>query len=302
MSVERVAESVRLRDADRRTVALLAPLLVLDVVVFAVPFGYLLRLSVTGRTDRGAFQPGTVSLDGYAYLLDSPTVVDVVVFTAWFAVVVTLLAVCIAVVYAYAVWRADGVLGTVLLSGVVVSLLTTLVVKLFAVVLVFSPVGVFNDLLLGVGVVAEPLRLVSNETGAVVAQLYVVVPYAVLAVYSVLDGLNEQLIEAARDLGAGRFAAVRAVVLPHVVPGVVVAAAVSFAWSVGAYAAPLLVGSSGERTAGVYVSELLLRRYDWPAAAALAVVTVVAVTAVLGVAGLVLARVHRGTGRGADGH
>lgn len=298
MSVERARLSALAPDVDRRTVALLAPLLVLDLLVFAVPLGYLLRLSFTARTDRGAFQSGTVSLDGYAYLAESAVVADVVVFTAWFAVVATTLSVCIGVVYAYAVWRADGLLATVLLSGVVVSLLTTLVVKLFAVLLVFSPVGVFNDLVVGVGLVAEPLRLVNNEAGALLAQLYVVAPYAVLAVYSVLDGLDEQLIEAARDLGAGRLAAVRAVVLPHIVPGVVVAAAVSFAWSVGAYAAPLLVGSSGERTAGVHVSALLLQRYDWPAAAALAVVTVVAVGAVLGAAGYVLAR-RRGESGGA---
>lgn len=297
MSVERARLSAFTPDADRRTVALLAPLLLLDLVVFAVPLGYLVRLSVTARTDSGAFDSGTLSLDGYAYLVESAVVADVVVFTAWFAVVTTALSVCIGVVYAYAVWRADGPLATLLLSGVVVSLLTTLVVKLFAVLLMFSPVGVFNDLVVGVGLVAEPLRLVNNETGAVLAQLYVVTPYAVLAVYSVLDGLDEQLIEAARDLGAGRVAAVRAVVFPHIVPGVVVAAAVSFAWSVGAYAAPLLVGSSGERTAGIHVSALLLQRYDWPAAAALAVVTVVAIAAVLGGAGYVLTR-RRGEGSG----
>jgi spermidine/putrescine transport system permease protein len=274
----------------RRSLALLLPLGLLELFVFAVPMGYLLRLSLYGRTDGGAFARGTVSLDGYSYLVGSSVVRDVAVFTAWFATVVTAVAVVLAVVYAYAIWRADGVVRLALLAGVVVSLLTTLVVKLFAVVLVFSPAGTLNTLLTVFGPVRAPLRLVNNEIGAVIAQLYVVGPYAILAVHSVLDGLDEQLLEAARDLGAGRLAAFRAVVVPHVRPGVAVAAGVSFAWSVGAYAAPLLVGSGGERTAGIHVSALLLQRYDWPAAAALAVVTVVAVVVALGAAAVVVRR------------
>lgn len=275
---------------DRRTAALLAPLLLLDLVVFVVPLGYLLRLSVTARADGGAYAAGTWSLDGYAYLVESAVVREVVRFTVQFAAVVTLLSVAIAVVYAYAIWRADGLLRATLLAGIVVSLLTTLVVKLFAVVLVFSPAGTLNALLTAAGVVSEPLLLINNTTGAVIAQLYVVVPYAVLAVHSVLDGLDETLVEAARDLGASGPAAVREVVLPHVVPGVVVAAAVSFAWSVGAYAAPLLVGSGSERTAGIHISALLLQRYDWPPATALAVVTLAVVALSLAVAAVVLTR------------
>ncbi len=270
------------RGATRRSLVLLLPLGLLEALVFAVPLGYLLRLSLYGRTDSGAFDTGTVSLDGYAYLVTSPVVANVAVFTAWFATVVTVLAVVVGLVYGYAIWRADGVVRLTLLAGVVVSLLTTLVVKLFAVVLVFSPAGTLNAVLTTTGLLETPLRLVNNEVGAVIAQLYVVVPYAVLAVHSVLDGLDDQLIEAARDLGADRLTAFKAIVVPHALPGVAVAAGVSFAWSVGAYAAPLLVGSGGERTAGVHVSALLLQRYDWPAAAALAVVTVVAVAASLG--------------------
>jgi spermidine/putrescine transport system permease protein len=153
-------------------------------------------------------------------------------------------------------------------------LFTTLVVKLFAVVLVYSPNGVVNDLLAWLGVVAEPLLLVDNLTGAVLAQLYIVVPYAVLAVYAVLSTLDDRLVEAALDLGADRRRAFREVVFPHIRPGIGVAVVVSFTWTVGSYAGPLLVGSGSEQTAGVLVSQLLLSQFDWPAAAAVAIVVV----------------------------
>jgi spermidine/putrescine transport system permease protein len=264
-----------------RTVALLAPLLVLDLVVFLVPMGYLVRVSFAERTDGGAFVEGSWATSGYRYLVETPLVGEIFAFTLLFGVLVTGLAVAIAVVYAYAAWRAAGRWQTLLLGGAVLSLFTTIVVKLFAVVLVFSPRGVVNDLLLGVGVVAEPLLLVDNLAGAVIAQLYIVVPYAILSVYAVLSTLDDRLVEAALDLGADRPRVFREVVLPHVRPGVAVATVIAFTWSVGAYPAPLLLGSGSEQTTAILVSQLLLTQFDWPAAAALAVVTVGVVLAVL---------------------
>jgi len=267
-----------------RTLLLLVPLLVLDVGAFLLPMGYLLRVSFTARTTGGAFVEGSWSLDGYRYVFETPLVHDVLLFTLGFGVLVTALAVLVGLVYAYAAWRATGPLRVLLLAGAICSLFTTLVVKLFAVVLVFSPRGVVNDLLTGLGVVAEPLLLIDNLTGAVLAQLYIVVPYAILAVYAVLSTLDEHLVEAALDLGADRPRAFREVVLPHVRPGLAVATVVSFTWSVGAYAAPLLVGSGSEETTGVLLSRLLLTQFDWPAAAALAVVTIAVVFGTLLVA------------------
>ena len=264
-----------------RTVVLFLPLLALDLGVFVVPMGYLLRVSVTERTPRGAFVEGSWSLSGYRYVAETPLVHEIVGFTLLFAVLVTLLSVCVAVLYAYATWRATGRWRTVLLAGAVLSLFTTLVVKLFAVVLVFAPRGVLNDAFLWLGVVSEPLLLVDNLTGAVLGQLYIVVPYAILGVYAVLSTLDESLVEAALDLGADRPRVFREVVLPHVRPGIAVAAVVSFTWSVGAYPGPLLLGSGSEQTTAILVSQLLLTQFDWPAAAALSVITVAIVLVTL---------------------
>lgn len=261
----------------RRTLALLAPLLALDVLVFLVPTAYLLRVSLTAQTTSGAFVEGSWALDGYRYVAKTSLVHEILAFTLLFAVLVTALAVAVGVGYAYAAWRTTGWTRALLLGGAVCSLFTTLVVKLFAVVLVYSPRGVVNNLLRAVGLAGEPVLLVDNLAGAVIGQLYIVVPYAILAVYAVLSSLDPHLVEAARDLGADGSGVFREVVLPHVRPGVTVAAVIAFTWSVGAYPAPLLLGSGSEQTVGILVSQLLLARFDWPAAAALSVVTIAVV-------------------------
>jgi spermidine/putrescine transport system permease protein len=278
-----VADGVAVRDLlpDRRWLLLLVPLLVVDLGLLVVPLGYLLRVSFTASATRDAFVEGSWSLDGYRYVWETPLVHEVVGFTLLFGVLVTVLAVAVGLVYAYATYRATGWTRVLLLAAAVLSLFTTLVVKLFAVVLVFSPNGVVNDLFTGAGVLAEPLLLVDNLVGATLAQLYIVVPYTILTIYAVLSTLDDTLVEAALDLGADRRQAVREVVFPHVRPGLAVATIISFTWTVGAYAGPLLLGSGSETTAGILVSQLLLSDFDWPAAAAVAVVTVTIVFAAL---------------------
>lgn len=268
-------------DRAWRTRLLLAPLVAFDLLVFVVPVGYLLRVSLAGRSTGRALAPGTWSLAGYRYVAESALLARVFGFTMGFAVVATFLAVALGTLYAYAAWRASGPVRTVLLGGVVVSMFTTLVVKLFAALVVFSPNGVFNRTLLAGGVLDEAAVLVNNEVGVMLGQLYVVTPYAVLGVYAVLTDMDDRLVEAAADLGATPWRAAREVVVPHAVPGMAVAGVVSFAWSAGAYAAPLLLGSSTERTVAVEVGNLLLQQYDYPPAAALAVVLTVVVLAVL---------------------
>lgn len=281
VSDARSAVSVRSLAARWRVLLLLLPLLMLDIVLFLVPMAYLVRLSFTARTARGAFVEGSWSLDGYRYVANTGLVHEIFGFTLLFGLLVTGLAVLISVVYAYATWRASRGWRTLLLGGAVLSLFTTIVVKLFAVVLVFSPQGVLNDVLLGVGLVNEPLLLVDNLAGTVIAQLYIVVPYGVLSVYAVLSTLQQQQVEAALDLGAGPARVFREVVLPHARPGIAVAAIISFTWSVGAYPAPLLLGSGSEQTTAILISQLLLTNFDWPAAAAVAVVTITVVLTTL---------------------
>jgi spermidine/putrescine transport system permease protein len=268
----------------------LLPLLLFDLLVFVVPFGYLLRISLSERST-GAYVEGTWSVEGYTYLLEpSNTISETFLFTLGFGVVVTVVSVTIATLYAHAMWRADGPLRIVLTAGALVSMFTAIVVKLFAALLVYSPDGVLNGLLVSLGLVSEPLRLVNNGVGAVIGQLYIVVPYSILAVYAVLSTVDESLLEAARDLGASSPRAFLEVAVPHAVPGMLVAGVISFTWSIGSYAAPLLLGSGSERTNGVLVSDLLLREFDWPAAAALAVVVTATVLGGLVVVRLVLSR------------
>jgi spermidine/putrescine transport system permease protein len=255
----------------------MVPLAVFETVFFVIPLLYLVRLSLYEPTSSGAYAEGTWAITSYVNVLTSPFLHEILLFTFKLAVVSTVITVAIGFAYAYAVWRSSGIRQTILLFAMVLPLLTTLVAKLYAWVLLLTPNGTINQWLIGAGLVNQPLTLMNNFLGTIIGQVYICLPYAVLAIYSVMSTLEWDTVEAAHDLGASRPRAVLEVVVPGAMPGIAVATVITWAWGVGAYAAPSLLGSSSERTFAVEVENRLLTQFNWPEASAMALLIFVLV-------------------------
>jgi spermidine/putrescine transport system permease protein len=277
------------QSGSRRSVLLMSPLILFELLVFVVPFAILVRISVSEQSQSLPYAEGTFTLASYIEVLESGLLQGIIVYSFRLGVVATVVAVVLATFYAYATWRADGLLKSALLFSVVLPLLTTLVIKTYAWVPLLAPNGTANNLLLAVGLLSSPVQIVPNTLGVVVGQVYVVFPYAMLAIYSVLSTVEWELVEAARDLGAGRIRSFYEVVLPEIMPGITVATIISFAWSVGAYSAPALLGAGSDRPFALEVQEQMLLNFNWPVATALSTimlvlmfVSIVGIYAVLG--------------------
>ncbi|APX96441.1 ABC transporter permease [Natronorubrum daqingense] len=241
------------QSGSRRALLLMAPLIVFELLIFVIPFAILLRISFAAPSSDGVYADGTWSLEAYQQVLATDLIWSIVGYSFFLGAVVTVLSVAIGLFYAYAIWRSSGLVKSLLLFSVVLPLLTTLVIRTYA----------FDPLL-------QPAGLLYSTVGVVIAQLYIVLPYAVLAIYSVMATTDWHVVEAARDLGASRPRSVLEVVVPQVMPGIIVATVVSFAWSVGAYAAPELL--SNNITFAIYVEQLMLSDMSYPTAAALSAV------------------------------
>lgn len=266
-----------LQRGTTRAKLLLVPLTVFETIFFVIPLLFLLRISLYEPTTSGAYLDGTWSLTNYVSILTSSFIHDILIFTFKLAVVSTIITVVIGFAYAYAVWRASGLKRNALLFAMVLPLLTTLVAKLYAWVLLLTPNGTVNEYLLGAGLIDQPLALMNNFLGTVIGQVYICLPYAVLAIYSVMSTLEWDTVEAAHDLGASRPRAVIEVVVPGAMPGIAVATVITWAWGVGAYAAPSLLGSASERTFAIEVENRMLAQFNWPEASAMALLILVLV-------------------------
>ncbi|SFS49594.1 ABC transporter permease [Halostagnicola kamekurae] len=287
--IERFWKPLVARSRSKRALLLMAPLVIFELLIFVAPFLILLRISVSEAGERGtAYAEGTWSTDAYTNVLTSEVPREVIAHSFTIGLVATAIAVVVGLLYAYAIWRAEGFAKSLLLFSVILPLLTTLVVKTYAFRPLLSPTGTLNNLLESIGLLSTPLEIVPGLAGAIVGQVYIVLPYAVLAIYSVLATMDWQLVEAARDLGASRPRSVLEVVVPQAMPGIIVATVISFAWSVGSYAAPFLLGDNV--TFAMRVEGQILRDFQWPTATALSVVMIAAMLVVIGAIVAVLSR------------
>ena len=263
------------QSGPRRSLLLMSPLILFELLVFVVPFLLLVRISFSEQSQSLPYAEGTFTVTSYVQVLQSELLQGTIAYSFKLGIIATLLTVVLAVFYAYATWRASGVRKSALLFSVVLPLLTTLVIKTYVWVPLLAPNGTANSLLLAVSLIRAPLQIVPNTFGVVIGQVYIVFPYAMLAIYSVLTTVEWELVEAARDLGASRTRSFFAVVLPEIMPGITVATVISFAWSVGAYSAPALLGAGSDRPFALEVQEQMLVNFNWPIATALSTIMLV---------------------------
>lgn len=273
--LDRLWKPFQNQSGSRRSLLLMSPLILFELLVFVIPFFILLRISVSEQTQGLPYAKGTFSVASYVEVFSSELLQGIILYSFKLGVIATAITVLLATFYAYATWRASGLLRSVLLFSVVLPLLTTLVIKTYAWVPLLAPNGTLNNLLLAVGLLQSPIQIVPNTLGVLVGQIYIVFPYAMLAIYSVLSTVDWEIVEAARDLGASRPRSFVEVVVPQIMPGITVATIISFAWSVGAYSAPSLLGAGSDLPFAIEVEEQMLVNFNWPLATALSTVMLV---------------------------
>jgi spermidine/putrescine transport system permease protein len=152
--------------------------------------------------------------------------------------------------------------------------------------------GVVNKALMGIGLTDEPVHgLLFSRFAVVIVLTAGWLPYVVIPIYSAMRSIDASLVEASRDLYAGRFALFRSVVLPMSAPGILGAFIIVFVPVLSDFATPALVGGPSSLMVGNFVSDQLLQVGDWPSASAAASLLLVVSMALVGGAQWVTRRV-----------
>ncbi len=125
-------------------------------------------------------------------------------------------------------------------------------------------------------------RWLGSEAGILIGVVHFVLPFVVLSLASVVRGLPQPLLEAARSLGAGPVARFRLVVFPLALPGLVSAAVIAFSLSIGSFVAPHYLGGPADLTLTTLISQFVLATFNGQLAAAVATVLLVLMTVVIG--------------------
>jgi len=159
------------------------------------------------------------------------------------------------------------VVGLAVFSPILVSI----VVRAYGWQLLLSNNGVINYVLLGLGLTEQPVRMMFNWTGVIISMVHIELPFMLFPILTVLLQLPEQLVEAARDLGASSYAAWRRVILPLSLPGVLSGCQIVFTTAISAFASPTILGGGRVQVMPVTIYQNIVS-LDWPMGAVQSVV------------------------------
>ena len=243
-----------------------APALLLVLLFLGLPV--LSTLATTFTDPKGP-------LAQYAAFFDSRFRMRVLWRTMEVAVITTVISLGLGFLTAWVVARAPSRLKSVLIIAAVFPLLTGVVVRSFAWLIILGKNGILNDTLIWLGAISEPLSMLYTEGAVIVAMVYLFVPLMVLTLVGVLEGIPQDLTEAAASLGATPAAAFRQVVLPMAVPGLIVGSVLVFTGSFTSYATPQLLGGERQMMMGTFLYQRAMVTFDWVGASTIAAVMVV---------------------------
>ena len=195
--------------------------------------------------------------------------------TTEIALITTLISVAIGFVTAWVVARSPSRIKSILIIAAVFPLLTGVVVRSFAWLVILGKNGILNGFLEWLGVIEVPLAMLYSKGSIIVAMVYLFVPLMILTLVGVLDAIPEDLTDAAASLGASPLSTFRQVVLPMAVPGLIVGAVLVFTGSFTSYATPQLLGGEKQMMMGTFLYQRAMVTFDWVGASTIAAIMVV---------------------------
>ena len=265
---------------------LVLPLLIFLLVFFVYPVGAMLFRSI---------EPGTWSLTAYRDLLASGVFWRVMQITLEIALIVT--SCCLLLAYPLALWlaRLPQAAANFALILVLVPFWTSVLVRSYAWMALLERHGIVNNLLVWLGLLDTPVKLLNTRLAVCLAMTHVLLPFMVLPIYASLRSLDWRLVRAAQSLGATPWGALRQVVLPLSRPGIGAGVTLVFTLAIGFYITPVLVGASSDVMISVLINDEV-GLLAWPSASAMAAVLLALVLLVTaGLARLTGARAVAGT-------
>jgi putative spermidine/putrescine transport system permease protein len=291
------ATAPTLVQSDERPSSLLSAAALAGPATAFVTVGLLLPLLILLRYSFNKLGPRrimieTFSFDNYVKFFADPYYTGVLWTTLRVAALCAVACLVMALPLAYVLARTQSRFKNVLIMLVVLPLFIGNAVRAAGWMTVFGAKGFLNVTLMQLGVITGPLQLMFTEGAVVVGIIAVNLPYMVLTLQSVIEGINRNVEEAAFSLGAGPATMFRRVLLPLSLPGILAGTILTFILGMNAYATPVLLGGPKFKMMGPLVyGQFQLN--NWPFGASVAFILMTATLALTATANILVQRRFR---------
>jgi len=258
------------------------------IVFLAIPFLIVLRISLSQTElaqppyspvfDSSAGWQGVqdffaaLSLDNFRTLFGDWLYVASYLRSVTVAAIATLILLVLGIPMAYGMARAPRWLQPMLVMAVILPFWTAFLIRIYAWINILQRDGLLNDVLLALGLIAQPQTWLATDTAIFIGIVYSYLPFMVLPLYAAFEKMDDTLLEAAADLGCPRWKAFWLVTLPLAMPGIIAGSLLCFIPVVGEFVIPDLLGGSDSSFIGQTLWTEFFSNKDWPVASALAVI------------------------------
>lgn len=178
---------------------------------------------------------------------------------------------CLLLAYPLAYWLSTlpERKANVMLILVLLPFWTSVLVRIAAWIVLLQNNGLVNRFFMWIGLTDTPIPLLFNRVGVIIAMVHILLPFAILPLYSVMKSVPPNYLRAAISLGSAPFAAFVRVYLPQTYPGVAAGGLLVFITSIGYYVTPALLGGAGDQMLSYYVAQYTNVEVNWGMACAL---------------------------------
>lgn len=270
----------------RRAVLIAVPYLWL-LALFLVPFIIVLKISLSdialarppytpqldlneGWAGIRAFFAG-LDFENFTFLSTDDLYWKAYLSSVRIAGIATLCTLLVGYPIAYGMARAPQEWRPTLLMLVILPFWTSFLIRVYSWMGILSTEGYLNQLLLGLGLISEPLMILNTNVAVYIGIIYTYLPFMILPIYSTLERMDDSLLEAAEDLGCSRLTAFWLVTLPLSKNGIIAGCFLVFIPVMGEFVIPELLGGSQTLMIGKVLWEEFFSNRDWPVASAVAV-------------------------------
>jgi len=212
-----------------------------------------------------------LSIQSYRLMAEDSLYVAAFLNSLKVAAVSTLLCLLIGYPMAYAIARARDAWRLPLLMLIILPFWTSFLIRVYAWIGILKNNGLINNLLLGLGVIDQPLPMLHSPVAVYIGIVYSYLPFMILPLYATLIRLDLTLLEAAADLGARPWKAFLRVTLPLSMPGIIAGSLLVFVPATGEFVIPDLLGGPDSLMIGKVLWTEFFNNADWPVASSLAV-------------------------------
>ena len=257
------------------------PVIIYSVLLIFLPLFYVFIISFF-KSDSYGGMIETITLNNYIQLFNA-VYIKIFVKSMLIALVVTFICIILSYPFVIAITHKEKLAQKILMTLVMVPFFTNSLIRMYGFIVLLRKSGVINEVLLSVGIINNPLKLMYNNFGIIVGLVYTLIPFMILPLYGSVSAIDKSILEAANDLGANNIKTFFKIILPQSKSALFNGSLMVFTPALGYFFIVDVLGGGKIMILGNLIKNQFLTARNWPFGASISVFLLLVTFLIIGI-------------------